>query len=139
MKKGTMEWFPIASDSEYESAMSRYQEVKYAAEGTREHREKMLLVLLIEEYENAHDELPDVDPIELIKIRMEDLRYKPVDLAEVYGDRGTVSKVLNYKQPLSLTMIRRFSDFLKIPVDLLVPEYELSQTQSRRKPQGSIA
>jgi len=66
-----------------------------------------------------------VDPIEMIKIRMEDFGYKPSDLAKEYGDKGTISKVLNYKQPLSLTMIRKFSKLLRIPADALTKEYRL--------------
>ena len=66
-----------------------------------------------------------MDPIELIKIRMEDFGYKANDLAREYGDKGTVSKVLNYKQPLSLTMVRKFSKILRIPSDMLIKEYAL--------------
>jgi HTH-type transcriptional regulator/antitoxin HigA len=54
---------------------------------------------------------------------MEDFGFRPADLAEVYGDKGTVSKVLNYKQPLSLTMIRKFSEVLRIPASSLIKEY----------------
>jgi len=61
----------------------------------------------------------------MIKIRMEDFDYKAADLAAVYGDKGTVSKVLNYKQPLSLTMVRKFSELLRIPASALVKEYKL--------------
>ena len=78
----------------------------------------MLPTLLINQYENKQSILPEVDPIELIKIRMEDLGYKASDLAREYGDKGTVSKVLNYKQPLSITMIRKFSSILFLPVIL---------------------
>ncbi|HAL80821.1 MAG TPA: XRE family transcriptional regulator, partial [Mucilaginibacter sp.] len=61
-------------------------------------------------------------------IRMEDFGYKAADLANVYGDKGTISKVLNYKQPLSLTMIRKFSKLLRLPVDSLLKEYRLKTT-----------
>lgn len=71
--------------------------------------------------------MPDVDPIELIKIRMEDFGYKLTDLAKEYGDKGTISKVLNYKQALSLTMIRKFSQMLRIPIEALTKEYELKE------------
>ncbi|ACT96721.1 helix-turn-helix domain-containing protein [Dyadobacter fermentans] len=130
MEKQINDWYPIVSEAEYEAAMSRYQVVKYAPAGTQEHREKMLLLLLIEEYEQKHDSLPELDPIELIKFRMEDLGLKAAALAEVYGDRGTVSKVLNYKQPLSLSMIRKFSELLKIPAELLLPEYKLKSPEA---------
>ena len=119
------QWFLIDSEGEYNAAVSRYEQVKHAARDTEEHKEKMLLATLIAEYEKSILDLPEVDPVELIKIRLADFGYKPSDLANVYGDKGTISKVLNYKQALSLTMIRKFSDFLKLPVDSLIKEYKL--------------
>ena len=102
------QWFLIKTEQDYNEALARYENIKYAAEGDEAHKEKLLLVHLIENYENTLWNLPEVDPVEIIKIRMEDFGYKAADLAAVYGDKGTVSKVLNYKQPLSLTMIRKF-------------------------------
>ena len=119
------QWFLIDSEQEYNNAINRYEDVKHTAKGTEEHKEKMLLIHLIAEYENSISDLPEVDPVELIKIRLDDFGYKPSDLATVYGDKGTISKVLNYKQALSLTMIRKFSHFLKLPIGSLVKEYEL--------------
>lgn len=84
----------------------------------------LLLALLINGYEKELA-LPDVDPIEMIRIRMKDFGYKPADLAKAYGDKDTVSKVLNYKQPISLNMIRIFSKLLRIPADALTKEYKL--------------
>jgi HTH-type transcriptional regulator/antitoxin HigA len=85
----------------------------------------ILLAFLISKYELKRWSLPEVDPIEMIKIRMEDFGYTASDLAKKYGDKGTVSKVLNYKQHLSLNMIRKFSKLLRIPVDALTKEYKL--------------
>lgn len=121
------QWFLIETEQEFNAAVARYEEVKYAPKSSEEHKEKLLLVYLISQYEEATSTLPDVDPIELIKIRMEDLGYKPVDLAKEYGDKGTISKVLNYKQSLSLAMIRKFSRLLNIPADELVKEYNLKR------------
>jgi len=121
-------WLLIENELDYNTASARYEEIKHAAKGTDEHKEKMLLVNLIEKYESRLLDLPEVDPVEMIKIRMEDFGYKAADLANVYGDKGTISKVLNYKQPLSLTMIRKFSQFLRLPVDSLIKEYDLKAT-----------
>lgn len=118
-------WFLIETKEEYQKAVSRYEELKNAFKGSDEHKEKMLIVHLISEYEKATSELPEVDPIEIIKIRMEDFGFNSADLAREYGDKGTVSKVLNYKQALSLTMIRKFSKMLHIPTEALVKEYQL--------------
>ncbi len=118
------QWFLIETEQEYEDAIARYEEIKYATTGA-DHKEKLLLVHLIQEYENSTWDLPEVDPVEMIKIRMEDFGYKAADLAAIYGDKGTVSKVLNYKQPLSLTMIRKFSELLHLPASALIKEYDL--------------
>ena len=122
------QWFLIDTEQEYNDVVARYEEVKYEAKGSDNHKEKMLLAHLIAEHERSVSDLPEVDPVELIKIRLEDFGYKPADLSTVYGDKGTISKVLNYKQALSLTMIRKFSRFLKLPVDSLIKEYKLKTT-----------
>lgn len=118
-------WYHLETENEYRKAMNRFEEIRFAKKGTTDFREAMLLVTLINEYEKKHFSLGEVDPIELIKIRMEDFGYKAADLAKEYGDKGTVSKVLNYKQALSLTMIRKFSKILRIPAEVLIKEYKL--------------
>jgi len=120
------QWFLIENDFDYQKATNRYEQIRNAIKGTFEHKEKLLLGLLICEYEKTLWDLPELDPIEFIKIRMEDFGYKPVDLANEYGDKGTVSKVLNYKKPLSLNMIRIFSKMLNIPSDALTKEYQIN-------------
>ena len=119
------QWYIIENDKEYKEATSRFEEIREAKKGTPEYKEMLLLVHLISEYEKKQWSLPEVDPIEMIKIRMEDFGYTASDLAKEYGDKGTISKVLNYKQPLSLTMIRLFSKMLRIPADALTKEYKI--------------
>ena len=120
------QWFLIETKADYDEAAARYEEIhENTIKGSDEHKEKLLLAFLINQYEKKLWSLPEVDPIEYIKIRMEDFGYTASDLAKEYGDKGTVSKVLNYKQALSLTMIRKFSKLLRIPADALTKEYKL--------------
>jgi HTH-type transcriptional regulator/antitoxin HigA len=95
------QWFLIENEKSYTEALNRYEKIKQAKKGTDEHKEKLLVAFLINQYEEKQWDMPDVDPVEFIKIRMEEFGYKPSDLANEYGDKGTISKVLNYKQPLS--------------------------------------
>ncbi len=118
-------WAIIENDKELQTAYSRFEEIRMAKKDDLDYKEKMLLLLLISQYEEQQSTLPDLDPIEFIKIRMDDFGYKQSTLAAEYGDKGTVSKVLNYKQPLTLTMIRKFSKLLRIPADVLIKEYTL--------------
>jgi len=119
------QWLPITTEQEYKEAAQRFEEVYDAEKDSPHYMEMLLLSLLINDYEKKHFKLPEVDPIEMIKIRMEDFGYTASDLAKEYGDKGTISKVLNYKQPLSLTMIRLFSKMLRIPADALTKEYKI--------------
>jgi HTH-type transcriptional regulator/antitoxin HigA len=81
------QWFLIKTEKEYEDALARYEMIKYS-ESEEDEKEMMLLVHLIEKYENSLWDFPEVDPIEMIKIRMEDFGYKAADLATVYGDKA---------------------------------------------------
>ncbi len=119
------QWLPIETEQEYKDASRRIEEIYDVKKDSPHFKEMLLLAILISEYEKKHFSLPEVDPIEIIKIRMEDFGYTATDLAKEYGDKGTVSKVLNYKQPLSLNMIRIFSKMLRIPADALTKEYKL--------------
>ena len=119
------QWLPIITEKEYKEATQRFEAIYDAEKDSSHYREMLLLSLLINDYEKKHFSLPEVDPIEMIKIRMEDFGYTASDLAKEYGDKGTISKVLNYKQALSLTMIRKFSKLLRIPADALTKEYKI--------------
>jgi HTH-type transcriptional regulator/antitoxin HigA len=119
-------WAIIESEEELKRAYSRFEEIRMAKKDDLDYKEKMLLLLLISQYEEQQSTLPYLDPIEFIKIRMDDFGYKQATLAAEYGDKGTVSKVLNYKQPLTLSMIRKFSKLLRIPADILIREYTLN-------------
>jgi HTH-type transcriptional regulator/antitoxin HigA len=123
----THHWSILETPAEYLAAKKRFAEIDEAKEGTLEFRELRLLALLISHYESTLWDLPSVNPIEMIKIRMEDFGYTASDLAREYGDKGTVSKVLKYKQALSLTMIRKFSKLLRIPSGELTKEYKLQR------------
>ena len=62
------------------------------------------------------------DPVEAIKFRMEQEGLTPRDLEAFIGPSGRVSEVLNRKRPLSLRMIKRLHQGLKIPYESLLAE-----------------
>jgi len=77
-------------------------------------------VTLIEAYENKHYPIGPADPVEAIKFRMEQQGLTPRDLEAYIGPSGRVSEVLNGKRPLSLRMIKRLHDGLRIPYESLL-------------------
>ncbi|RYZ54753.1 MAG: XRE family transcriptional regulator, partial [Chitinophagaceae bacterium] len=66
------QWYVIENEKDYLEAINRYEEIRDAKKGSPEHREKLLIVTLVTQYEEKQWDLPPVDPIEMIKIRMED-------------------------------------------------------------------
>ena len=66
-----------------------------------------LVSILVEDYENKHFPIEAPDPIEAIKIKMEEEGLKKKDLAKYFGSASRVSEVLNRKRPLTLDMMRK--------------------------------
>ena len=111
---------PIRSDDDLRAALRRLEAVFQADEGTPEADEREVLVTLIEAYENKHYPIGPADPVEAIKFRMEQQGLTPRDLEAYIGPSGRVSEVLNGKRPLSLGMIKRLHDGLRIPYESLL-------------------
>ena len=112
----------IHNEQEYQAALKRMRHLWGAEEGTPEYDEADVLALLISKYEEEHYPIEDLDPIEHIKIRMEVLGLQPSDMVPYFGDKTTVSKVLNRKRPLSLNHIRNLTKGLGIPAEILIAE-----------------
>ena len=111
---------PIRSDEDLRDAFRRLEAIFQAQEGTLEADEMEVLVTLIEAYENKHYPIGPADPVDAIKFRMEQQGLTPRDLEPYIGPSGRVSEVLNRKRPLSLRMVKRLHDGLRIPYESLM-------------------
>ncbi|MDE0006522.1 MAG: transcriptional regulator [Rhodospirillaceae bacterium] len=111
---------PIRSDLELDRALERIDELWGAKPGTAKGDELDVLMLLVESYEEEHFPIPASDPIEAIKFLMEQNQLSRRDLEPYIGARGRVSEVLNRKRNLTLPMIKRLHDGLKIPYESLI-------------------
>jgi len=116
---------PIRTEEDYQEALKRLNEIFDAPTGTPESDEADILGLLIEDYEKEHYPIDAPDPIEAIKIRMEELNLKQVDLIPEIGGKSRVSEILNRKRRLTVDMIRKLSEKLNLPVNILIKEYKL--------------
>jgi HTH-type transcriptional regulator/antitoxin HigA len=100
-------------------------EIFDAREGSPEGDEADILALLIEDYENEYHFIEAPDPIEAIKIRLEEMDLKQTDLVGVIGGKSRVSEVLNRKRKLTVEMIRNLTEKLKISPAILIQEYQM--------------
>lgn len=111
---------PIRNDDDLLAAFRRLEVIFQSAEGTPESDEMDILVTLIEAYENKHFPLGAADPVEAIKFRMEQQGLTQKDLEPFIGSSGRVSEVLNHKRGLSLQMVKRLHEGLRIPYESLL-------------------
>lgn len=116
---------PIKSEQNYQEALERLDELFDAKIGTPESDEADILALLIDNYENQHYPIEAPDPIEAIRIRMEEMQIKQVDLIAEIGGKSRVSEVLNKKRKLTVDMIRKLTERLNLSANLLIKDYQL--------------
>ena len=76
--------------------------------------------ILANEYEKKHFPIPNPNPIEAIKERMEQLSLSQKDVAVYFGGENRVSEVLSGKRRLTLNMIRSLNKNLNISTDVLI-------------------
>ncbi len=114
---------PIKTEADYQEALLWLEKIFDAEIGTPESDQADILGLLIDDYERKHYPIEAPDPIEAIKIRMEEMQLKQVDLIDVIGGKSRVSEVLNRKRKLTVGMIRKLTKKLNLSSELLIGEY----------------
>ncbi|SEI82924.1 HTH-type transcriptional regulator / antitoxin HigA [Cyclobacterium xiamenense] len=116
---------PIKNEKDYRQALERLEVIFDAPIDTKEGDEAEILSLMIDTYENEHYPIEAPDPIEAIKIRMEELNLRQKDLVGVIGGKSRVSEILNRKKKLTVEMIRKLERILQISAYVLVTNYQL--------------
>jgi HTH-type transcriptional regulator/antitoxin HigA len=115
----------IKTESDYQMTLKKLEDIFDAPIGTPESDEADILGILIDEYEKKHYPIDAPDPIEAIKIRMEEMQLKQVDLVSEIGGKSRVSEILNRKRRLTVDMIRKLANRLNLSAGLLIKDYQL--------------
>ncbi|MEA2098535.1 MAG: hypothetical protein U9P72_00220 [Campylobacterota bacterium] len=113
---------PIKNEKEYDDVLDRIDELMELnlTMGTTLSDELEVLVMLIEKYEEKNWAISEPDPVEAIKVRMEQMHLKQKDLVPYIGNASKVSEVLNKKVGLSLSMITNLAGALHLPLEALI-------------------
>jgi HTH-type transcriptional regulator/antitoxin HigA len=64
--------------------------------------------------------LPDLDPIDAIKQKMEERGLKAKDLEPLIGSKGHVSSILPGRRELTLKMAQKLKDYFQLPADIFM-------------------
>lgn len=121
-----MEIKPIKTENDYKKYLDRLELIFDAKPNSDKGDEAELLSMLLETYENKYYPIDAPDPIDAIKIRMEEMNLKQKDLVGIIGGKSRVSEILNKKKKLTVEMIRKLEKVLQISASVLVNNYQLS-------------
>jgi HTH-type transcriptional regulator/antitoxin HigA len=122
-----MEIRPIRTQTDYQEALQEIELLFNAAQNTPEYDRLDILSTLVEAYEKTHFPIELPDPIEAIQYYMDTRGWSRRDLETCLGSRARVSEILSRKRTLTLEMIRKLNQELKIPAEILIQPYGSAQ------------
>lgn len=123
----TLKYKVIKSGEQYFDYSDQLEELVSNGLDTQESIDEYeLLYLLIRAWDEQHRQVPELDPVELIKSLMEGHELKQTDMVEIAGvGKSTISEILNYKKRMSKKVIRNLADHFKIQQEALNKPYRL--------------
>lgn len=116
-----MNWTVIKTEAQYQKAIKRTMAIFHAEEKTPEADELALLLVLVKDYEDKHIQLPELDPLDVIKLKMEEQGLRPKDLEGIIGSKGHVSSVLSGRREITLKMAQKLRNYFHLPAEIFLP------------------
>ena len=112
----------IKTNKEYEAYLDWVGKMfdKKIKPNTAEGEKLKIVLLLIKDYEDKNFPIPSPNPIEAIKLKMEEKGLKNKDLVPLIGSKSYVSQLLRGHKPLTLDIVKAFHKLLGIPSDVLL-------------------
>jgi HTH-type transcriptional regulator/antitoxin HigA len=116
-----MNWKVLKTEDDYSKACLRMMELFDSAPNTPEYDELDLLVVLIKDFDEKQYQLPQLDAVEVIKYKMQEMGLKSKDLEPIIGSKGHVSALLSGKREITLKMAAKLKVFFSIPAEVFLP------------------
>ncbi|MEC5166904.1 HTH-type transcriptional regulator/antitoxin HigA [Flavobacterium sp. PL11] len=115
-----MNWKVIKTEAEHKIAVKRVMQIFHAEPDTPEDDELGVLLILIKDFEDKNYPMPELDALEVIKIKMEEMGIKNKDLEPIIGSKGHVSAILSGKREITLKMAQKLKNFFGIPAEVFL-------------------
>ena len=115
-----MNWKIIKTEAAHKKSVKRAMEIFQAKEHSPEANELALLLVLIKDYEDRHIQIPEIDPVEVIKLKMQERGIKAKDLEPILGSKGHVSSILSGRREITLKMAQRLKNYFQLPAEVFL-------------------
>ncbi|MCZ2481170.1 helix-turn-helix domain-containing protein [Aquirufa nivalisilvae] len=115
-----MNWKVLKTEEDYNKASMRLMEIFHAEPNTPEGDELDLLIVLVKDFDEKQYELPELDALEVIKYKMQEMGIKAKDLEPIIGSKGHVSAILSGKREITLKMAQKLKNYFSIPAEVFL-------------------
>jgi HTH-type transcriptional regulator / antitoxin HigA len=106
---------PIKSEEDFEKTQVIVDKLLDKGELTEEEQDYLFVLgMLIHEYEEKQDLIPDIYGVELLKVLIEETNLKQKDLVSIFKTESIVSEILKGKRKLTVEHIQKLGEFFKI-------------------------
>lgn len=111
---------PIKTKEQYKNYLKIIDSLIDCLEDSPEEQVLELVSIIVESYEAEHYPIEAPNPIEAIKLLIEEKGLKRKDLAVYFGSSSRVSEVLNGKRQLTFEMAKKIRQGLGISAEVLL-------------------
>lgn len=136
----TLKYKVIRSKSQYKEYCKILEHLVCSGLKDRSTKEEVsLLTLLVEKWDEDHNTINELDPVQLLHSFIKDRNLKAKDLADILGiSKGYVSDILNYKKGLSKEVIRKLSGYFKVSQEAFNRAYKLTVPENSHLRNASV-
>jgi HTH-type transcriptional regulator/antitoxin HigA len=112
----------IKTEAENERAIAELERLETRGKALTPEEENLaeLMTLLVRQFEEARYPLGHAEPLEALRVLMEDRSIRQRDLIPVFGSSGVVSDVLAGKRSISKAHARKLADYFHVPASLFI-------------------
>ena len=115
-----MNWKVLKTEAQYKKAVKRTIAIFDAKEGSKESDELDVLLLLVKDYEDKFIKIPSLNPLAVIKLKMQEMGMKAKDLEPIIGSKGHISSILSGRREITLKMAQRLLDYFNLPAEVFL-------------------
>jgi HTH-type transcriptional regulator / antitoxin HigA len=113
---------PISSEADYDNVIAFLDEITDRMESLHDVRYLGLVQLLaqnIAAWEDAHVQIPDSSPSEMLGFLMTQHQLKAIDLRDLV-DQSALSKILRGQRSISKQLAKAFAEKFRVPVSVFL-------------------
>src|SRR5688572_23557244 len=105
---------PINTEKEYQASLEWVDKMfdKKVKSNSADGKLLQVVLILIKDYEDKHYPVSMPNPIEAVKLKMEEKGLKAKDLIPIIGSKSYVSQLLNKKKPLTAEIMKALHKLL---------------------------